>query len=443
MRVLLFAALVPVVLAQAPVPMDVLEQARGILAERAKHLPITRVCRPSIASTSSAGTRISICQIVPAPKSWRQTSVARDLVLWSTDRLRLDVKVSQGNEIGVWAGAREFGSASVFDLIGGGPYGTGMLRTLIGDIFENRGAAYRYSPENDGYSFQVPLAASHYHVRTYSGWMTTAFSGEFWVDAKAVELRRLKVRVSDLPPQTGACEVVTTVDYAKTRVGNGEFLRPRKSVIHGVLRDESETESRAVYTGCRQYLRESTIRFDDGEAGRPAQPANGPAARVPPNIPFEVALLSAIDTNRAAAGDAITAKLRKLLRMRHQILAPAGALVRGRIIQMRHWTHWPAHYVIAIRLESLKLNGAVAPLYAMPTGKAASMERMASFTFMTNRSRYVVHAGFSSDYSGSAARRASRITIQYGMLWMCWRSPISKWIPPFPYIASFLSTIAG
>ncbi len=57
------------------------------------------------------------------------------LKLEATDRLRLDVKVSDGVEIGSWAGASHFDSRSIFDLIGGGPFGTGPFGTLLWDIF--------------------------------------------------------------------------------------------------------------------------------------------------------------------------------------------------------------------------------------------------------------------------------------------------------------------
>jgi hypothetical protein len=52
---------------------------------------------------------------------------ADSLQLYLTDRLHLDVKVSHGNEIGSWAGASQFDSRSIFDLVGTGPFGTGTL----------------------------------------------------------------------------------------------------------------------------------------------------------------------------------------------------------------------------------------------------------------------------------------------------------------------------
>ena len=91
-----------------------------------------------------------------------------DLALQATDRLRLDLKVSQGDEIGTWAGS-QFDSRSIFELVGGGPYGTGMLGALISDTFIEGGALYHYTGEENtngtrlsAYSYQVPAAASHY-----------------------------------------------------------------------------------------------------------------------------------------------------------------------------------------------------------------------------------------------------------------------------------------
>src|SRR5579871_5388275 len=95
----------------------------------------------------------------------------QDLLLETTDRLRLDVKVSQGVEIGSWPGS-QFSARSIFDLIGGGPFGTGMLGPLIADIFGNGGATYRYTgdeiatgTELFAYRYEVPLGSSHYRVK--------------------------------------------------------------------------------------------------------------------------------------------------------------------------------------------------------------------------------------------------------------------------------------
>ena len=44
--------------------------------------------------------------------------------------------------------------------------------------------------------------------------------------------RYLLVRVTELPPESETCEAVTSVDYARVRMGTGDFVLPRQSHLH-------------------------------------------------------------------------------------------------------------------------------------------------------------------------------------------------------------------
>ena len=418
LRACSLVAVTTALLAQQPADdTEILAKARALLVARARRLP-DYTCVQTV-------DRQYFQHPHPLPRH-RQPSCAaiaaenqrkpRALALAATDRLRLDVKVSRGKEIGTWAGASQFGSRSVFDLIGGGPYGTGMLGTLISDTFENGGATYQYLGEQtiDGarlvaYSFQVPVESSHYRIKTCdcpessaSGahWTTTPFSGVFWLDPDSLELRRMTIQPHELPPEAGTCEAVTTIDYQKARVGTGEFLLPRRSAIHVVARDANETQATAVYTGCREYHGEATIRFDDAPAGGQIQPAAAPAAPLPSGVSLSLALTAPIDTDTAAAGDVVTAKVVKPARYRASkvVLVPAGAKVEGRILQMQHWLQWPSHFTIAIRLEKLEVDGVSRPLYARGVAFPGRAPLAAEFTFSTNKKRYIVPAGYQSNW---------------------------------------------
>lgn len=420
-RACLLAAVAATLLAQQPAdPTERLAKARALLVARASRLPdytcVQTVDRQYFTHLHPQTPHTQpTCATITAENQRK----GHNPTLASTDRLRLDVKVSHGNEIGTWAGASQFGSRSVFDLIGGGPYGTGMLGTLIGDTFENGGATYQYLGEDTtngtrlaAYSFQVPVDSSHYRVKACfcdtpsaspgRDWTTTPFSGVFWLDPDTLELRRLTVQASHLSPETGICEAVTTIDYQKVPVGTGEFLLPRQSVIRVVSRDANESQSTAVYSGCREYLGEAAIRFDDAPAEElakeklPAIPVT--AAPLPAGISFSLALTSPIDTDTAAAGDIVTAKLRKPIGTSDEVLAPAGAMVQGRIVQMQHTLRWPRHFTIAIRLEKLEVGGVSRPLYAIGDAPAWKSPLVAAFEFRTSRSHYVVPAGDESNW---------------------------------------------
>jgi hypothetical protein len=108
-----------------PDPTDVLAHARDNLIERSYRLP-NYTCEQTVDRKYLR----PFVQPQPLPSCSQMRGVEKNadsLQLYLTDRLHLDVKVSHGNEIGSWAGASQFDSRSIFDLVGTGPFGTGTL----------------------------------------------------------------------------------------------------------------------------------------------------------------------------------------------------------------------------------------------------------------------------------------------------------------------------
>jgi hypothetical protein len=414
--------------AQQPLnPTEKLERARALVIERERRLP-DYTCLQTVDR-----------QYFKPRHKHDQTPCDRphapgDLVLASSDRLRLDLKVSQGEEIGSWPGS-QFTSANIFDLVGGGPYGTGVLGALISDTFVKGGASYQYRGEEtsaglplSGYRYQVPAASSHYQVRSGSGWAPAAFSGEFWIDADSQKLRRLTAQSRGLPPESGACAVETTVDYQEAQAGTGAFLLPHESSMHIVMRDGNETQFAAAYSGCREYRGEATIRFDEAPTESAAQNPTGPVAAIPEGLSFSLALDEPIDSDKAAAGDLVKAKMRKPVRPSKSktVLVPADAEVVVRIVKMQHVLGEHPRFEIGLMPEKVQVGGAWRPLHAKvevreslnvedvqhgtvasDPGSSASIiiippagqsPLISAFLFPTSRSRYVVPAGYVSEW---------------------------------------------
>jgi hypothetical protein len=420
-KLCLSAAVTIALLAQHPSdPTELLAKARDLAIARAKRLPdyvcVQTVDRQYFKYLHSV-KHLAWPGQQNAPPSCAEiaafdTQNPRDLVLQSTDRLRLDLKVSEGTEIATWAGASQFTSRSVFDLDGGGTYETGIMGTFLGDILEN--GTYRYKGEESAgdsklaaYEYRVPLLSSHYRFRTGSGWTPTAYNGVFWVDPDSLEIRRLMLDANEMPPETGGCEANTTIEYQAVKVGAGEFLLPVRSSMRMVRMDGSETRSTAVYSGCRQYRGESTIRFDDAAAPTDVHAA-APGEPLPAGITLSLALASPIDTDTAAAGDVFTARLREPGRTSKGVLVPAGAAVGGRIVGMQHSLIPPQQFTISVMLEKLELQGMTAPLFARLSWQAGSTgislpplgqsPLVATLVFTTNGSRHIVRAGYQMNW---------------------------------------------
>jgi hypothetical protein len=418
----LLAAIIPALLAQQPSdPRELLAKARDLVIARLMRLS-DYVCVQTVDRQYfkylQRVKRLDWSGEQFAPPSCAEIAVfdkenPRDRVLQSTDRLRLELKVSQGTEIGTWAGASQFGSRSVFDLVGGGTYETGTMGTFLGDIFEN--GTYHYMGEETAgtiklaaYGYQVPLLSSHYRFKTGSGSTPTAFSGVFWIDSDSLEIRRLRVDANEMPPETGGCEATTTVEYQAVQVGAGEFLLPVRSSMRMVRMDGTETRTTAVYSGCREYRGEATIRFDDAAAPSDVPAAAAPASPLPAGISFSLALTSPIDTDTAAAGDVFTARLREAVHISKEVLVPAGARVEGRIVQMQHSLIQPRQFTISLMLEKIEVHGVASPLYARLSWEAGSTgisvpplgqsPLVAALVFTTNNGRHIVRAGYQTNW---------------------------------------------
>ncbi len=408
----LFATILPA--QQPPDPAELLTKARAQVVARAKRLP-DYVC---VQTVDRQYFRHAVTRSTPrdcaAIMALRRDN-PRDFPLFATDRLRLEVKVSRGMEIGTWAGSSQFDSRSIFDLIGGGAYGTGALGTFLGDIFENGKATYSFigaggtgAAKLAAYGYQVPEDASHYQIKAGAKWVPTAFHGAFWIDPDSLDLKRLMVNATDLPAETKGCEAATTVEYDKVPVGTGEFLLPQRSSMRMVLTDATETLANSVYSGCREYHGEATIHFDAAAAENGTQATTSSTPPIPSGRSLSLALTAPIDTDTAAAGDIVTARLRKAVRISKELQAPAGATVQLRLVQMRHVLDNPSGFVLSLLAERLEWQGISLPLYASidRTGEGFSgllpakwnAPLVASFAFETSKNRHIVPAGYQMNW---------------------------------------------
>ena len=431
MRAGIFLALAGVLCAQSPPdPTDVLAHARDNLLERRNRLP-NYTCVQTVDRRYMV--RSAPPQLVPSCSQMRESAKnagVREVYL--TDRLHLDVKVSHGIEIGSWAGASQFDSRSIFDLVGKGPFGTGALGTFLTDIFTEGSASFEYDGEKPAgstklfeYSFRVPISTSHYSVQVGHDWDTLAYDGLLRIDPQSFDLKYLLVRVSELPRESETCEAVTSVEYDRVQMGTGNFLLPQQSRLHILMSDGSESDIATTYAGCREYHSEATIHFgDEPVAIKTGQKADAEASVVlPAGLPVSLVLAAPIDTDTAAAGDVVIEKVRKAVRVHRssEVLIPEGATVRGRIIRMRHWLVSPRRFEIAIRLETWEAGGLSMPIYAKPATDYESVNSrlhrrmpivlppagqpasVATCAFASSGDRYVVPRGFASSWITIAA----------------------------------------
>ena len=356
-----------------------------------------------------------------------------DLV--ETDRLRLDVEVADaGIEIYSWPGSSRLSTERIRDLVADGPMGTGPFGPFLIDIFDNSGI--RFVAEGESriedrpvrqYRFYVPLASSHYRVRANNETRVVRYDGRFWLDADSAELARLIVVIGELSRSTQTCQATTTVDFTEERVGSASYLMPRRSMLVILGRDAGEQSNATIYSGCREFQGESTIRYDEPvTVGAAASSEHLGAPGIPPGLPVQIALSSEIDFAQAAAGDPITGKTLQPLsekRRTRRVLAPAGSIVHGRITHLVHHLQGKPYFAVSIVWETVETGGSRVPFGAILDRPATVLER-----------RNLPGGGFSSIQE--EARRAFPVGSTF-----LFPTADSKYVVPREYTASWITTV--
>ena len=255
-----------------------------------------------------------------------------------------------------WAGAGKFETKNVDDLIEGGASGSGDFAAFLLSVFGGEAdkivyQGLRESPQGRFalFNYNVPLEKSQYTYHTTGANRIIGYSGTFLVDPDNAELQRLTVETSEFPAGESACRVEHTMDYHRVKIGSGNFMLPEVTVMDVLFRNGGASHNETVYSDCREFAGETTIRFDDVDASASAVPAKAALPPLPPHTGLRIALEKTIDTASAAAGDEVTGLLQQDVRDKSGVIAHRNDRVRGRILQMEQAMGTTPRWVMAIR----------------------------------------------------------------------------------------------
>lgn len=358
-----------------PGPADTLARARAKINATMLRLPkyacIQTIDRSYYTRVTRRLVTPSCAEVGDDLKNGRAT-----LRLNATDRLRLEVAQGDSRELHSWPGAGRFETGYIDELVNRGPVASGSFGGYLLDIFAVNGPQFSFAGEKTDagrgiltYSYVVPLDKSHYRVRTADGWAVSSYSGTFDIDAATLELLRIGVDTPELPVETTLCYAQSSLEYSRVHIGDGDFLLPRQSQLHLVQRSAKDSNSVATFTACREYHAESSVSFDDTDSLSAAASANKqPHGSLPEGLSLTLRLTSAIDSDVAAAGDAVTATVSHLVRdpKTHATLVPAGAVAHGRISRMEHVFLPATQFIVGILWESVTFGADSVPFAAIP-----------------------------------------------------------------------------
>jgi hypothetical protein len=277
------------------------------------------------------------------------------------DTLRLEVALVEGKEMFSWPGERAFEDRDLRALVPTGTIGTGSFALHARSVFLSSWPRYQRVGEEslDGrrchrYDYSVSLPGSRYYLKVGELKAVVPYHGSFWVEVNTLDLVRLMVRADVIPPELELESVTETIDYAVTTIGRGEFLLPKSAETVLVDLDGNEHRNRTVFSDCRQYAGESFLSFGDPPPAEPPPRAAPVEVELPEEAYLDLELQTAIDGEKSRIGDPVVAVLRSPVKRGRQVVAPKGAVARGRLLHLERVSGRVTWYIVAIRFETLE-----------------------------------------------------------------------------------------
>ena len=291
------------------------------------------------------------------------------------DRVRVEVAYYKGSELYAWPGEPKFEARDLSDMVGGeGAIGTGdfalhLMATYRGpaplhfagkDTVRNR-AALKFTQT-------VPIALSNFKVGTPErhvvGYEVTA-----WHDAQSLELLRFELLVTQFPPGMPLSKTFKAIEYQEVTVGGSVFRLPVETELSMVHINGVENRTVSRFSRCRQYLGESTITYDDLDAG-PAPAAEQSQGQLPPGVKVTAQLSQEIELSDAARGDLLEMKVSQNVVNKGRTVLARGAKLQARVQGVFCGLQPYAHCFVLVKGETYEdpsHSGAFAGSLEQPT----------------------------------------------------------------------------
>lgn len=282
------------------------------------------------------------------------------------DRLRLDVAVGDKSEMFSWAGASQFESGDITQMVPRGASGSGEFGSFLASVFGGDAQDFVYTGLKNmplgtlaSFTFVVPLAKSHYaYSSRRKGYTTVGYHGSFYADPDTSDLRELDLEAVDFPPSDDVCRVEDKIEYSRTQIGQDSFMLPKTSSMDVIYGNSTESLNETSFAGCREYVGESTIRFDVDENGNPTEAAKRAELKpLPSKVRLRVRINPPVDSAKAAAGDPITGVIQAAVKVKGETVVHAGDKLHGRIVRLEQDLGPQPRWTVAIIFQTIERNG--------------------------------------------------------------------------------------
>ena len=292
------------------------------------------------------------------------------------DTVRLEVLTNGDRELFAAPGERKFSENHPMSYAGSGALGNGLFGPYLKDILLSGSVASQYKGEEEAgglrlarYEYRIPLIISGQVIQTPEGSGKVGLHGSFWVDPNTYDVTRLEMHADEFPPTLPVTELTTSIDYARTRVGNALTpLLPETADMRLAMYSGEVNHNRIAFTHCRVFGAESSINFDAPDSAV-QEPGFGVASIDETLRPLAGGLEVAVKLRSRISGDLsvgtpIEGVVAENVMAKRTVMIPAGSPVHGRIRRLERYTDPFPYFVVGLEFTEVEVEGVRHLFYA-------------------------------------------------------------------------------
>jgi hypothetical protein len=295
----------------------------------------------------------------------------------SLDTVRLEVLTDGRKELFASPGDRKFSERHPITYAGSGMLGNGLFGLYLSDIIVTSNVSKKYIGEEEiggrrlaRFDYRLPLMWSGQTIHIVEGSGRVGLHGSYWADPQTYDVLRLDVNADDFPPTLPVVEMVTSINYARTRLTENLVLLLPQSAESSLVKFSGEiSHNRMEFSGCRVFEAESAISFDAPDSieqtPRFGGSSNDDTLRpLPGGLRITVKLRSRISGDMPVGtliDGVVTGESSK---KKGAIRIPNGSPVRGRIRRMELYTKPFPYYIVAVEFTEVEFQGIRHRFYA-------------------------------------------------------------------------------
>lgn len=293
------------------------------------------------------------------------------------DTMRLEILYAGNRELYASPGDVRFSEEGPAAFTGTGLMGDGVFASHVQNLLVNDNGIFAYRGEENlegrpavRYDVRVPVMSSGYQVSVAGGRGIVGIKGSLWADPDTLDLLRLEIHADQIPPVLPIDDVITTVEYARVRIGSNEVMLPQSGELHLLETSGEEALDSIEFTHCRSFQAESTIAFEAPPPGMESPRGSGLAAvpaavavMLPAGLPVTVALVTPV-TAKAAVGELLEGRITSDIAFKGKGLIAKGSVVKGRIRRLERYSDAGNYFVVGIEFTEVQTPDSLFRFYA-------------------------------------------------------------------------------